>query len=485
LKGDTMLSFRGFAESWRVLHPSLGNARNKDVLIANNLKATMSNQWPVIYLFYSPISEKRLSDEDFREIYYLLTGAYPSEVMENPDLIRLISKLSETQITTVSVLSAYMRIERMIQNKDNEVRAELLVPMFSAINERDLWVFLARLSVKGGATKRRDIISGLALANDERFHHVRSSVNLSGLKRTVSLISSGSFDYNAVRPRLGVPMIIPSPSYEKDPSSISFTKCYAEEVEGAWVSIHKTAAGTTFGYTSSGEELPDEDNQSSLNAWAEAAGLPTGIFLCDYAEMRETQVMVIDWLTPSDPKMPFNKRHEYLLDHVDSWAMKKLVPLDDPLDSIAITGNKRPIIIRNARGIISYENTPDEVVLIKTEETPKIFRVISGKVIQSQTGSPPTITWAISARDGLGYYTVGDMETENQIADRYIKRHITSSFKMLEGELIRIDVPCFVEVEVVSAGWGDYGPYIVGRIVKGSPTSGISNVVGIEELGWI
>ena len=55
---------------------------------------------------------------------------------------------------------------------------------------------------------------------------------------------------------------------------------------------------------------------------------------------------------------------------------------------------------------------------------------------------------------------------------------------MIEGETVRIDVPCFVEVEVDTAGWGDYGPYIIGRIVKGSPSSGISNVVGVEEFGW-
>tara|TARA_R110002096_G_scaffold73787_1_gene174868 strand:+ start:1376 stop:2779 length:1404 start_codon:yes stop_codon:yes gene_type:complete len=466
------------------LHPSLGNARKKDLLIANNLRATISIQWPVVYLLYSPSSESRLSDEDFREIYFILTGAFPSEVMDNPDLIRLLSGLSETETTDVTVVSAYMRIEKIIQNKDNDVRAALLRPMFYRVNERDMWAFLARLSVKGGAVKRRDVISGLALANNERYHHVRSSVNLTGLKRTVALLQTGSFDYNAVRPRLGVPMIIPSPSFEKDPASVGFTKCYAEEIEGAWVTIHNTAAGVTFGFTSSGEEMPDEDNESSLRAWAEAVGLPVGIFLCDYAEMRDLQVMVIDWLTPSDPKMPYQKRLGYLSDHVASWALKSMTLLDDPLSSIEITGNKRPIVLRNARGIISYENTPDEIVLIKTEETPKIFRLTSGKVVQSQTGSPPFIMWSLSARDGLGYYPIGDMNADGQLVDKYIKRHITSSFKMIEGETVRIDVPCFVEVEVDTAGWGDYGPYIIGRIVKGSPSSGISNVVGVEELGW-
>ena len=65
-----------------------------------------------------------------------------------------------------------------------------------------------------------------------------------------------------------------------------------------------------------------------------------------------------------------------------------------------------------------------------------------------------------------------------------VKRHIESAYKMQDGENIRVDVPCFVEVAVDAAGWGDYGPYISGSIVKGSPSSGISDVIGVEEIGW-
>ena len=52
------------------------------------------------------------------------------------------------------------------------------------------------------------------------------------------LFSSGQFEYEAVRPRIGWPMVIPAPNYLSDLASVPFSKCYAENVEGAWVTVH-------------------------------------------------------------------------------------------------------------------------------------------------------------------------------------------------------------------------------------------------------
>ena len=217
-----MLSYRAIAETWRVLT----KARNRSDLIANNLIAASSNQWPVAFFFYSPASEFRLSDEDFREMYYLLTGALPSEVEDSPDPLVLLSQLCESEVTDMSMLSAYTRIEGILKpNIDNETRSKLLHPLFFKLNSRDMKVFLHRLSVRGGPAKRRDIISGLAKANGERFHHIRSSINLTGLKKTAMLLSGGAFEYEVIRPRNGWPLVIPSPTFVDDPASIQFTKC--------------------------------------------------------------------------------------------------------------------------------------------------------------------------------------------------------------------------------------------------------------------
>ena len=457
----------------------MSKARNRSDLIANNLIAASSNQWPVVFFFYSPSSDFRLSDEDFREIYYLLTGAFPSEVEDSPDPLSLLSQLSETEMTEMTMLSAYTRIENILKpNIDNETRSKLLHPLFFKINAIDMKVFLHRLSVRGCPVKRRDIISGLSKANGERFHHIRSSMNLTGLKKTAMLLSSGAFEYEAIRPRNGWPLVIPSPIFVDDPSSVRFTKCFVEEAEGAWVSVH--IGDVNQGFTASGSELPEAP--SVLKGWAVAAMIPNGIYLCDYAETRDNPLLIVDHLTPDDPKSSFESRRKWIKDTIASWAIKPLMGLDDPL-SVVELDKKGPIVLRNARGILSYENTSDELVLMRAEKKPRILRVTGGRMIQLQTGTPPYPVWTVSARDGLGYYPLGEIES-NTAATAFIKRHIDSPYKTIEGENIRIDVPCFVEVTIDATGWGDFGPYISGSITKGSPASGISDVIGVEEIGW-
>ena len=60
---------------------------------------------------------------------------------------------------------------------------------------------------------------------------------------------------------------------------------------------------------------------------------------------------------------------------------------------------------------MSYENTSDELVLIRAEKKPRVLRVTNGKVVQLQTGSAPYPVWTVSARDGLGYYPLGELES--------------------------------------------------------------------------
>ena len=476
-----MLSFRAAAETWRVIAKS----KKRSEYIANNLVAASDNQWPVVHFFYPPSSNFRLSDEDLREIYFLLCGAFPSEVTENPDVIHLLSKLSEVEVTEISLDSAHTRLERVLSDIDNETRAKLLHPLFFRMNQRDLKTYLHRASGKGGPAKRRDIINALCAANGERFHHVRSAVNLMGMKRTAMLFSSGQFEYEAVRPRIGWPMVIPAPNYLSDLASVPFSKCYAENVEGAWVTVHiNRPANMATGFTASGSELPE--SSESIKQWADAATIPNGIFLCDYAEMRDQPLMVVDLLSPEDLKLTFEGRRKLLEGAIQSWAIKPLIPLDDALTAVELVTKDKaiPIVLRNPRGVLSFENTSDELVLVRAEKKKKVLRVTEGKVVEPATGAPPFVVWTVSARDGLGYYPLGELEVEDNEATKFIKRHIDSEWKMVEGESIRIDVPCFVEVSIDAAGWGDYGPYINGSIVKGSPSSGISDVIGVEEIGW-
>jgi len=473
-----VLSFRSVAETWRVI----GKARKRSEYIANNLVGSSDNQWPVVHFFYPPSSATRLGDEDLREIYFLLTGAYPSEVTENPDVIHLLAGLSETEVTDISLPSAHMRLESILSDIDNETRARLMYPLFLKMNRRDLKVFLMRLSKKGGPARRKDILNALSMANGHLFHHVRSAVNLMGLKRTAILFSAGQFEFQAIRPRIGWSMVIPAPAYMSDLASVPFGACFVEPVEGSWVSIHiNRKENVSIGFTASGGELPEDDDE--ILRWADSAKIPNGIFLCDYAEMRDTPLLIVDLLSPEDLSLSFAGRRKLIEDNVAPWALKKLHRIDDPLTVIEISNNK-PVVLRNPNGILTFENIPDEVVLVRAEKKATILRVTEGKVVQPQTGAPPYVVWTVSARDGMGYYPLGELQTQDHIIEAFIKRHIETDWTMSEGESIKIDVPCFVEVAMDASGWGDFGPYISGSILKGSPSSGISDVIGVEEIGW-
>ena len=473
-----LLSFRSVAETWRVI----GKSRKRAEYISNNLVASSDNQWPVVSFFYPPSSVNRLSDEDMREIYFLLSGAFPSEVTENPDVIHLLSMLSETEVTDVSLPSAHMRMENLLKDIDNETRAQLLHPLFYRINQRDMKVFLHRLSKKGGPARRRDIISAMCSANGENFHHLRSAVNLMGLKRTTSLLSAGQFEYEAVRPRIGWPMVIPAPVYVEDLASVPFSSCYIEPVEGAWVTIHINRKGNvSSGFTSSGGELPEDDD--SIMRWADSAGIPNGIFLCDYAEMRDDALLVVDLLSPEDLKLSFSGRRKLIEDNIATWAVKKIHFIDDPLTVVEVSNN-RPAVLRNDKGMLTFENTSDELVLVRPDKKERVLRVTEGRVVEPQTGAPPYMVWTVSARDGTSYYPIGELECIDHTVEKFVKRHIESEWKVEANESVKIDVPCFVEVAVDASGWGEYGPYISGSIIKGSPSSGISDVIGVEEIGW-
>ena len=95
----TMLLYRSLAESWRVM--SEYRVRNRGEIVANCIRASMQDAWSIISFFYPKDGiGNRLSDEDFREIFYLLTDAYPDEIESNPDPIDLLVSLSETEVTT-------------------------------------------------------------------------------------------------------------------------------------------------------------------------------------------------------------------------------------------------------------------------------------------------------------------------------------------------------------------------------------------------
>ena len=468
-----MLDYRALAESWRVLLAY--RLRGRKEIISNCLCASKDDPWSVVSFFYPKDGiGDRLSDEDFREIFFLLTDAYPEEVEENPDPIDLLTSLSETEKTTGHAKTVVSRMHNILKAEDNEIRAWLIRPLFDRINKRDLHPFFMRLSIRASPVRRRDVIAALGMAYDEPFHHVRTAVNLIGLKNTVNALLMGSFDFSQIRPLLGKPLIISSPVLVESAEAATFTLCFAEVVEGAWVSLHHTKE-KTVGFSASGGELPDDDNW--MRRWAESVNLPEGVFLCDYAENRANPLMLIDWLNPTDPKQTFASRRRYFSD-LPQWAVKEMTELDAPYLSDIIESEGHPILLRNARGILTYENTAEEVVLMNPVSPHRTMRVLSGRVAESDTGGAPIILWKLGVRDGFDYYPVAEVQTEQDFS-RYC-----ATWKRLPGEAIKIETPLFVNVTIHSSGWGDIGAYVNCSIASVNPSGGIAECMGVEELGY-
>ena len=117
-----MLKYRSLAETWRVM--TLYRLRNRAEMVANNIRAETTDPWSVISFFYPKNGVgNRLSDEDFREIYFLLTDAYPEEVESNPDPIDLLTSLSETVVTEGHAKAIVDRMHKILEADDNEVNS--------------------------------------------------------------------------------------------------------------------------------------------------------------------------------------------------------------------------------------------------------------------------------------------------------------------------------------------------------------------------
>ena len=82
-------------------------------------------------------------------------------------------------------------------------------------------------------------------------------------------------------------------------------------------------------------------------------------------------------------------------------------------------------------------------------------------------------------RDGFDYYPVCEMESDFDF------NNYCASYKMIDGEAIKIDTPLFVTVDILSSGWGDIGAYVMGTITGIKTDAGISECMGVEEIGYV
>jgi len=88
------------------------------------------------------------------------------------------------------------------------------------------------------------------------------------------------------------------------------------------------------------------------------------------------------------------------------------------------------------------------------------------------------VLWKLGVRDGFDYYPVTEVQTEQDFS-RYC-----ATWKRLPGEAIKIETPLFVNVTILSSGWGDIGAYVNCSVASINPSGGIAECMGVEELGY-
>jgi len=465
------LSFRSLGEACRVM-----TAMDPVRVISNCIAAMKREQWLVVFFFYPPAwATRRLSDEDFREIFYHLTDAYPEEVDEDPDPIFLLANLSLTPNTTMSASHVVKTLMKIMETEDNEIRAALLRPLFSRIENRDIQHALMRLSVKGSVVKRRHILAALARVNSELMYRVRRASFLVGLERVCSVLSEGQELWPLITPKPSIGLVIPAP-ISMETASVPFTSCYMEYPEGEWMTLHVLKDGKRMLFDSAGDEVVIEDSTIAMTE-----DFDNGVYLVEYASGREIEIMVVDILFDGSVDFSYSRRRDSMKERLPKWAIKEVIPLDDPTEAVQHIEEKASVLLWNKDGMLTYENTRYEVVILTLKSSPsKVFRVMGGKWVETVEGAPRLGKWRVAARDGDSFYPVGLIEAEVDVETRLKK--VCPPSKPYIGDEMALTGPMFVQVDVYAAGWGDYGPYIHGRIISISPESGLSDCVGVEEI---
>ena len=126
---------------------------------------------------------------------------------------------------------------------------------FSSHKQEGLAPLIHALEHKGCTSQAKRCVVSIGMAYDQPFHHVRTSVNLLGLRNTVRDLNMGSFNYNKIRPIPNMPLLIPSPYPSSTDGDIYQMLC--RDSRGGRGHSASFSSGTV-GFSASGEELPDD-----------------------------------------------------------------------------------------------------------------------------------------------------------------------------------------------------------------------------------
>jgi len=435
----------------------------------------------IVDFFYEDSQlQKRVTNEDLREVFYLLTDLYPSEVAEDeePDLVQVLSQLSKEVETTSTFLYAWNQLNHFINAPTNKVRALVARSMLKRTTARDMYWWFLRSTRNANPFKRRDIVIGIAKAFDLSLPLVRRQANITDLQTICEMAYMGEEMIGI--PATGDKILLPLPIRWKEKGRLPFTNCYLEVIRGERLTLHTWDNTKGIRHTilldPNGNIIENRTGVQELEQF-----LTDGIYVVERTLEDDFPLRVVDKMM-SD--LTHYQRRKVLEDILPEMFIKPLIKVDSYQHLLSEAPKSGVCFIHNSDHKWTYTCDRKEIALFSTKHRGDVFRLVGGVWTHDDARGLTMSGWRVAARDGIdGYYEVGTISADIDIQKQL--EGMVDPAKALEGEMALASNPTFVEVEVHFAEYEERGVVIQGVIRGISQGTGISDVVPVEEVEWL
>ena len=453
------------------------NGVRRPSIVAESAFSLIPREIPELIDFFYEDSrlDRKLTDEDLREVFYHLTDLYPEEVVESPDIVELMSKIVTTgKETTMSFGFAYQRMQDILNADDNQVRAMIMRIVLKRTHPRDVYWFILRLTRTANPFKRRDILKALSQQYAIPIPRLKKESMFSSLKVVAEKAKKGSL---IGVPTIGDQLILPLPRRHQG-SEMPYPNAFLEVIRGERLTLHTHESFGSVLFDPHGGEVTELDSTQL------ASCLPQGIYVVEHTAQDDFPLKVCDVLHMVDEEV-FNwdlqTRRDWLEDEVSELLIKDFESVKNMKQITGFASKNGVCFIHNPKGILTFTNDHSECSLFSTKHTGEIFRLVAGVWQHAPARGLVLNGWRVAARDGIdGYYEVGTITAEPQMEKRLAQ--MTLAGKAVEGAVVDMKGPTFVEVEIHSADYDERGIHIQGVITDLAPTAGLSDVVAVEDI---
>lgn len=418
--------------------------------------------------------EECLSDEDLREVFLYLTDAYPEEVEDNPDLIQIISGLSLAEETRVSLSFVLKQMSQLFKADNSKTRSVILNGLLRRVSQRDMYWVLIRMIRRRNPFRRAHILQALANHYDLYYDRLKREANFIPLTVLAQRLKDGEEMLGV--PTIGSPLIIPMPSRAQ---SLDRFGVYVEVIRGERLSLHKDE-GLSVLFDVNGNEVESEEGLDTLTSV-----LDRGIYLVEYASHDDFPYWVVDVLFHDEGhhNRTFKQRRVWLEGHLPmGYFFKEMEWCENPAQIKAKTPPKAVAFMYSRDGILTYNNTKEEIVRFSTKSRGEVLRLLGGIYTEDPVRGLVMNRWRVAARDGLdSYYEVAEIQADSLEMEKRLQRQ-TEDSKAIVGEVAQMKGATFVEVELHHATYDSRGIIISGSITDIIPDAGFSDVVAVEDL---